>query len=1143
MRFSSRVLRSKVAGYLTAVVGVIAMTAVCTALRAHVNGMTVALGMLLVVLFVAAAWGSGPALLASVLGALCFAYFFVHPIHTLAITNPRDWIALFAFLTTAITAGQLSERARRRELALRESEGNLTTAQKIAHIGSWHLDLPRNRLTWSDEVYRMFGKPKSALLTYEVFLETVHPEDREFVRHAWTNALQGAPYDVEHRILVGGELKWVREMAQLRFDKDGKAIEGNGTVQDITQRKLAEAALRKSAEEIRDLYNRAPCGYHSLDADGVIVRINDTELDWLGYARADVAGKMKFAELLAPESQARFWESFAPFLKTLEMRDLELELVRKDGTRLPVLVSATAVTDPDGNYVMSRATVYDITARKRAENEMRLVAHLQAVVAELGERALRHRSLSAVVDDATTQVASTLKVEFCKILEILPDRESLLLRSGVGWKPGYVGHATVGLGKESQAGYALAVDEPVIVEDLPSETRFRGTALLHEHGVVSGVSVVISTKEGPYGVLGAHTARRRTFSSSEVDFLQSVANVLGSAIERQRGEAELVRMNRAQRALSKCNQALVRATDESTLLRQVCDTVVDEAGYRFCWVGRAEHDEAKSMLPLAKAGFEAGYLNVVQATWADDERGRGPAGSCIRTRQAVVSRNIATDPHMAPWREEALRRGYASVASIPLLIDSDPFGALLIYASEPDIFGAEEVQLLSELASDLAFGIATLRTRAERNRAEEEIRQLNADLEDRVARRTAQLEAANAQIEQARERESEVGFRIQQTLLLDPPPRDISGLQVAALTVPSQRIAGDFYIFIKHQDQSLDVIVGDVMGKGIPAALLGAATKTQFLKALSSLLDRSKGREIPQPKEIVMLAHAAIVSDLIGLESFVTLSYVRLNPSRRRLDLVDCGHTGILRVRGQTGALEVLHGDNLPLGVREDEVYEQISIPLQSDDLLLLFSDGITEARNPARQIYGSERLEQCVRNNRSLAPDALVEAIRRAVISFSESDHLADDLTGVAIRVQEIGPPIARADMEFESDLVHLRRARQFVREFCRSLPGRSIDENGTCALELAVNEAASNIMKHAYHGRPGQWIRLELEAFPGRVFIRLRHLGDAFDPSSVRLPEMNASQESGFGVFLIAQSTDGVQYYRDERGRHCVELVKICK
>ena len=113
-----------------------------------------------------------------------------------------------------------------------------------------------------------------------------------------------------------------------------------------------------------------------------------------------------------------------------------------------------------------------------------------------------------------------------------------------------------------------------------------------------------------------------------------------------------------------------------------------------------------------------------------------------------------------------------------------------------------------------------------------------------------------SELEQAREREIEIGFRIQQTLLLDQPPADVPGLRVAALTIPSQRIDGDFYIFLRHSDESLDVIVGDVMGKGIPAALLGAATKSHFLRALSDLMALSKDGRLPEPKDIVMLAHA-----------------------------------------------------------------------------------------------------------------------------------------------------------------------------------------------------------------------------------------------------------------------------------------------
>ena len=135
----------------------------------------------------------------------------------------------------------------------------------------------------------------------------------------------------------------------------------------------------------------------------------------------------------------------------------------------------------------------------------------------------------------------------------------------------------------------------------------------------------------------------------------------------------------------------------------------------------------------------------------------------------------------------------------------------------------------------------------------------------------------------------------------------------------------------------------------------------------------------------------------------------------------------------------MLHGDNLPLGVREGEIYDQISVPFEPGDLLLFYSDGITEARNPAGELFGVERLEEYVRVNGELDPDALVEGIRKAVFAFSGADRLTDDLTSVAIRVEERQLPVARAEIEIDSDLRQLRQAREFVRSFCSNLPGRA--------------------------------------------------------------------------------------------------------
>jgi sigma-B regulation protein RsbU (phosphoserine phosphatase) len=335
------------------------------------------------------------------------------------------------------------------------------------------------------------------------------------------------------------------------------------------------------------------------------------------------------------------------------------------------------------------------------------------------------------------------------------------------------------------------------------------------------------------------------------------------------------------------------------------------------------------------------------------------------------------------------------------------------------------------------------------------------------------------------------------------------------------------------------VILADVMGKGVPAALLGAATKSLFLEALSHLLAMSRTGTLPEPKEIVTLAHAEMAQHLINLESFVTLCYTRFDPHRRRLDLVDCGHTGVMHCQAATGRCTIARGDNLPLGIHRGEIYDQISLPIETGDLLLLYSDGVTDARNLAGEFFGAERLTDCLQTNRHLAPEALVRAIRNAVFAFAESDHLADDLTCVALKVEARQLPLAHAVIDIRSDLRELGRARQFVRTFCRDLPGAPLDEDTVGKLELAVTEACSNVMKHAYRGRTDQWIHLEAEVFPGQVTFTLHHLGDPFDPASIPSPALDGSQDSGFGIYLITQSVDSVRYYRDERGRNCIALI----
>ena len=203
------------------------------------------------------------------------------------------------------------------------------------------------------------------------FLEAVHPDDRARVEQS-VKQNQETGFSNEYRIVKGdGSVRWIRDRGFPIKNEQGVVYRVAGIAEDITDRKAAEDAQRESAREILDLYNTAPCGYHSLDENGVYVQINDTELGWLGRKREEVLGQLKFADVLTAASASFFREKFALFLEEGSAHDLEYQLVCKDGSIKYILLSATSVRDEQGKFLMSRSTLYDITERKRAEELVR----------------------------------------------------------------------------------------------------------------------------------------------------------------------------------------------------------------------------------------------------------------------------------------------------------------------------------------------------------------------------------------------------------------------------------------------------------------------------------------------------------------------------------------------------------------------------------------------------------------------------------------------------------------------------------------------------------------------------------------------------------------------------------------------------
>jgi len=267
----------------------------------------------------------------------------------------------------------ITERKKMEE-ALRESEQDLNRAQAVAQTGSWRLDVWRNQLLWSDETHRIFGIPKGTPMTYETFLSSVHPEDREYVDRKWTAALRGERYDIEHRIIVGNEIRWVRERAELEFDAQGLLKGGFGTAQDITELKRLENELRVKDYAIAS----AISGIAIMDLEGSVIYANLTCLSMWDYEEEEVLGKHVtafFVDITEAEAAMR------AILEEQAWQG-EVKAKRRDGSAFDVQVSANLVTDADGEPICMMASFVDITEKKIIQEALKREEQIRRTVME-----------------------------------------------------------------------------------------------------------------------------------------------------------------------------------------------------------------------------------------------------------------------------------------------------------------------------------------------------------------------------------------------------------------------------------------------------------------------------------------------------------------------------------------------------------------------------------------------------------------------------------------------------------------------------------------------------------------------------------------------------------------------------------------
>ncbi len=517
---------------------------------------------------------------------------------------------------------------------------------------------------------------------YDVFPE----EFADIYYRLEKQVFSGTPvaHEIQEYLSKDGRRGWVDNRKYPIRNAEGEIIGLYGIARDVTERRKAEEALAESEARLRAIIDASPVPMAVNDDQGRITFLNAAFTRCFGYSREDIAILDDWWPRAYPDAEYRkqvaasWQERLARSQREhIPFEPLEVAIHCKDGSVRTALAEASTLQKEywDTHLVI----LYDLTERKEAETRLR------------------------------------------------ESEERLRLALGAanqGWFDVDLGSGEVNVSPE----YArmLGYDPEEFQSDL-------NNWLAHVHP--QDRAAVTRSFQSCIADGGPHTlAYRRLTRAGEWKWIESVGKIvawnadhralrmIGSHTDitaRKQAEREQQRLNRALRLLSQCNMSLVRVDNEPQLLADISRLVVETGEYLMAWVGYAEQDAGKLVRPVARSGYEEGYLSSVPVSWDEAaEIGRGPTGTAIRTGKTQVNQDVLTNPRLAPWREPAIRRGYRSSIALPLVSEGATLGALTVYSAEANAFSADEVALLEELAANLSFGIQALRTRTQRISAE-----------------------------------------------------------------------------------------------------------------------------------------------------------------------------------------------------------------------------------------------------------------------------------------------------------------------------------------------------------------------------------------------------------------------------------------
>lgn len=388
-------------------------------------------------------------------------------------------------------------------------------------------------------------------------------------------------------------------------------------------------------------------------------------------------------------------------------------------------------------------------------------------------------------------------------------------------------------------------------------------------------------------------------------------------------------------------------------------------------------------------------------------------------------------------------------------------------------------------------------------------------------------------------RELEIAAEIQTSLLPHGLPQ-IPEVEFAVATLPATEVGGDFYDFIPLEDNLLGIVVGDVAGKGVPAAMLTSLARTIL---------RVEAGYGHSPQRVINRTNRALMQDLQHAEMFITALVAYLNWHDLTLTYANAGHTPGIWWRAAQARFELLTATTPPLGIEVAELGSDRTLQLSPGDFVLFYTDGITEAMSPSNQIFGGDRLEEALAAHTGGTADDLIQSVLSAIRTFRRDAPRSDDLTLIAMRVKSL-TGTERKQVEpavkftFPAELESLDSISEQITDTCRLLP--ELPPPPGCddfiyLVELAVSEICTNIIQHSYVMTGGE-IRGSLTPLANGIQIDLYDDGESFDPNTIPepSPQLETLNEGGYGLHIVRQIMDRVSYQANTPDGNHWQLIK---